>query len=102
LYVDNRHGVCACTHIGEMTIRAGTARTVVSHLKRGASAAEACHEALEDLRSLKGGYLGPVVVHVMDREGNPHVAGINLDESESYWYWREGMANVESREVLSL
>lgn len=30
LYVDERYGAAACTHTGEMTIRAGTARLAVA------------------------------------------------------------------------
>ncbi|MBI3371381.1 MAG: isoaspartyl peptidase/L-asparaginase [Betaproteobacteria bacterium] len=102
MYVDNRYGAAACTHTGEMTIRAGTARAVIAYLKRGASAEEACREALDDLRYLKGGYLGPVIVHVMDREGTPFVASIGLKDSRFYWYWGEGMEKAECRKVLLL
>lgn len=102
MFVDNRYGAAACTHTGEMTLRAGTARAVVAYLKRGASAEEACREALDDLRHLKGGYRGPVIVHVMDREGTPFVASIGLKESRQYWYWREGMESAECRQVLLL
>jgi L-asparaginase len=69
LYADNRYGACGCTHTGEMTIRAGTARAVVLYLKHGASVREACFEAAADLGALQGGYLGPVVIHAMDRDG---------------------------------
>jgi len=74
LYADNRHGACGCSHIGEMTIRAGTARAVVLYMKKGATVEEACREALADLGDLKGGFLGPVMIHAMDREGRTCVA----------------------------
>jgi L-asparaginase len=102
LYVDNRYGTAACTHTGEMTIRAGTARAVVAYLKKGASAEDACCEALDDLRSLEGGYLGPVVVHVVDRDGLPFVASTGLERPASFWFWREGMGKAECREALLL
>ena len=102
MYVDDRYGAAACTHTGEMTIRAGTARAVIASLKRGASAEEACLEALDDLRYLKGGYLGPVIVHVLDREGTPFVASIGLKDPRQYWFWHEGMAAAECRQVLLL
>jgi len=73
LYADNRYGACGCTHVGEMTIRACTARSVVLYMKAGASAQEACLEAVRDLRSLKGGYLGPVIIHAVDRRGESFV-----------------------------
>jgi len=100
LYVDNRGGAAACTHTGEMTIRAGTARTVVAAMKRGASAADACAEAIDDLRALTGGYLGPVVVHAIDKEGTPCVVGLGFKETTPpWWFWTEGMTRPEQRKV---
>lgn len=100
LYVDDRHGAAACTNTGEMTIRAGTSRAVVAYMKKGASVSEACREALDDLRALRGGYLGPVVVHAIDRDGNVEVAGFALAKEASYWYWRDGMDKPENRSVI--
>lgn len=97
MYVDNRYGGAACTHTGEMTIRAGTARSVVLYMKRGATVKEAVHEAVADLRDLKGGYLGPVIIHAMDRNGEPYVVTTGGDEGDSYCVWREGMASFEER-----
>lgn len=74
LYADNRYGACGCTHVGEMTIRAGTARSVVLYMKLGATVEEACREALDDLADLKGGFLGPVMIHAIDRSGRWCVA----------------------------
>jgi len=91
MYVDNRYGGAACTHTGEMTIRAGTARSVVLYMKRGASVSEACHEAIGDLRELKGGYLGPVIIHALDRHGEPCVVTTGGDDGDVYCLWREGM-----------
>ena len=102
MYVDNRYGAAACTHTGEMTIRAGSARAAVAYLKKGASAEEACLEALDDLRHLQGGHLGPVVVHVVDRHGTPFVASIGLTDPTPYWYWQEGMEKVECRQARVL
>jgi beta-aspartyl-peptidase (threonine type) len=99
LYVDNRYGAVACTHTGEMTIRAGTSRVVIAYMKKGATLPEACHEALDDLRALKGGYLGPVVVHAMDAAGTPCVVGMGLDKSH-YWFWGEGVTGIERRNAV--
>jgi L-asparaginase len=45
-YADSRYGGAACTGVGEMTIRCGTARAIVLYLKRGASVEEAVAEAV--------------------------------------------------------
>jgi len=95
MYVDNRYGAASCTHTGEMTIRAGTARSVVLYMKRGASVEAAVREAAADLRYLKGGYQGPVIIHAMDKDGEPFVATLGGDDGDSYCLWREGMASFE-------
>jgi len=92
LYVDDRYGAAACTHTGEMIIRAGVARAVVAYMKKGATVAEACHEAFEDLRGLRGGCLGPVIIHAFDRKGRPCVLTTGGDGGIPYWHWTEGEA----------
>lgn len=101
LYVDNRYGAAACTHTGEMTIRAGTARAVIAYMRKGAALGEACREAIDDLRSLKDGYLGPVILHAMDRDGHVRVLATGLHKPSTYWTWREGMPKPESRPVMN-
>jgi beta-aspartyl-peptidase (threonine type) len=91
LYVDDRYGAAACTHTGEMIIRAGVARAVVAYMKKGAAVEEACREAFDDLRGLKGGYLGPVIIHALDRRGRPFVLTTGRDGGIPYWLWTDGM-----------
>jgi beta-aspartyl-peptidase (threonine type) len=94
LYADNRYGACGCTHVGEMTIRACTARSVVLYMKAGASVRDACFEAVRDLRALKGGYLGPVVIHAIDRLGSPCVVSTApVVKGLDYFYW-DGRAEI--------
>jgi L-asparaginase len=98
LYADNRYGACGCTHVGEMTIRACTARSVVLYMKAGASVREACLEAVRDLRALKGGYLGPVIIHAIDRHGSPYVVSTGpVVKGLDYYHWSVGAAAVEMR-----
>jgi len=97
LYVDNSYGAAACTHTGEMTIRAGTSRVIIAYIKKGATLGGACHEALDDLGTLKGGHLGPVVIYAIDRAGIPYVVGLGLEEGIPYWFWTEGMKDAECR-----
>lgn len=51
-YCDNRYGAVACTGMGELAIRASTARSIVLYLKMGKSLTEAGYEALRDLNDL--------------------------------------------------
>jgi L-asparaginase / beta-aspartyl-peptidase len=52
-YCDNRYGAVACTGMGELAIRASTARSIVLYLKLGLSLREAGFEALRDLAYLQ-------------------------------------------------
>lgn len=86
-YADSKHGAAACTHTGEMAIRAGTAHTVVSALKRGASLEAAAKIAIDDLLRLRTGYLGGVVIHMLDARENHLVVNFRCEERIRYWMW---------------
>jgi len=96
-YADNRYGAAGCTGMGELTIRAGTARAVVLYMKMGMSAEEACHEAFADLRALRRRYAGGVTVHVIDAQGQPYVGTIGRGGGWPYCIWTEGMSAPEVR-----
>ncbi len=91
-YADSRYGACACTGVGEMSIRAGTARSVILYLKMGLSVQEAVYEAVDDLRALSGGLLGRVTIHAIDRKGEHKVVAVNGNSENHYWIWHTGMA----------
>ncbi|MFO7674845.1 MAG: isoaspartyl peptidase/L-asparaginase [bacterium] len=102
IYADSRFGACGCTHVGEMTIRAGTARSLVQHLGAGLAVDAACAEAMRDLADLSGGYLGPVVVHALEAGGRPCVLANRpiAGGHDRYFYWREGLAEAELRRAV--
>jgi L-asparaginase / beta-aspartyl-peptidase len=100
LYVDNRYGGAACTHTGEMTVRAGTARAIVAYMKKGATVEEACHEAIDDLVALKGGFLGAVVIHAIDAEGNPYVLSTDNNSTICYWVWTDTSLKIEQKKPI--
>ncbi len=99
-YADNRYGAAACTGMGELTIRAGTARAIVLYMKMGATVQEACHEAAADLRSLRRRYRGGVTIHVIDRDGQPYVTSVRHEGEIKYWLWAEGMETPTERTAL--
>ncbi|MEO0078066.1 MAG: isoaspartyl peptidase/L-asparaginase [candidate division WOR-3 bacterium] len=101
LYADSRYGACACTHTGEMSIRAATARSVVLYLKVGMQIDEACAEALRDLDTLKGGHLGALVIHALDREGRVYVVtNRDMGEKSSYYVWHDAMPVAEHLQAV--
>lgn len=103
-YADSRYGACACTHTGEMSIRAGTARSVVLYLKMGLSVADAVYEAARDLADLETGYLDEVTIHAVDKSGNHKVIGLNSSEEIRYVIWQTGMEapEIKSAEIIRL
>lgn len=82
LYADNRAGAVACTGMGEMAIRAGTARCLVLYLQMGLSLDEAGRQAMEDLNALGGRYLSAMSFIAIDRDG--HHAGFSNIEDRTY------------------
>jgi L-asparaginase / beta-aspartyl-peptidase len=86
-YADTRYGAAACTGAGEMTIRCGSARSIVLYMKTGASVADAVFEAAEDMRALKGGLISRVTIHAIDARGNHKVVAVNGAGDNYYWLW---------------
>ena len=86
-YADSRYGAAACTGAGEMTIRCGTARSVVLYIKKGATVSDAVMEAADDMRALKTGLINRVTIHAIDAAGGHAVAAVNGDGTNAYWLW---------------
>ena len=103
-YADTRYGACACTGVGEMSIRAGTSRAVVLYMKMGMSVAQAVYEAVEDMRGLKGGLIGRITIHAIDAAGGHKVVAVNGTPENHYWLWRQGEAGPASHpaEIIAI
>lgn len=101
-YADNRYGACACTGMGEMAIRAATARSLVLYLKLGLSLEEAARRAMEDLRDLDGDYIGGMNLIALDKDGG-HI-GLSSRAGGSYIYQTEDMDRYKEceREVVEI
>lgn len=99
-YADNRYGAAACTGFGEMTIRAGTARSVILYLKMGLSVAEAVRAAIGDLHDLTWSYRGGVAIYTFDHQEELCVTRYNRSAEGScrYRIWQDGMPVHEQRE----
>jgi L-asparaginase len=96
LYVDNRYGAAGCVGHGELTIRAGTARSVVLYLKMGATVREAVHEAAHDVRRLERDFEASLAIHALDHDGQPYVLMLGDDPGmRLYYYWIEGQEASE-------
>lgn len=98
-YADSRYGACACTHTGEMTIRAGTARSVVLYLKMGLNLSDAVYEAVKDLADLKTGFINAVTVHAIDNKGNYKVVGLNPNKEVKYLVWHPELKEPQVKDA---
>jgi beta-aspartyl-peptidase (threonine type) len=101
-YAHNRYGAAACTGMGEMAIRCGTARSIVLYMKMGMTVAEAGHAAMADLNELGGRYLDRMNIIALDRNGTP--AGFSSADGVTYIYMTGEMEEpvVEARTVVPL
>jgi beta-aspartyl-peptidase (threonine type) len=96
-YADTSFGAVACTHTGEMAIRAGTARSIVLYLKMGLTIDEAVAEGIRDLGRLKGGQLGGLVIHAIDAQGGHRVVAVNCEAEVNYWVWTPDLPDTRRR-----
>jgi beta-aspartyl-peptidase (threonine type) len=93
LYADNRYGAVACTGMGEMAIRAGTALSFVHYLKRGLALEPAGRQAMADLNDLGGRYRSQMHILALDRQGRH--AGFSSEETKTYLYITDEMREPE-------
>lgn len=99
-YCDNRYGAAACTGMGELAIRAGTARALVLYLKMGLSLEEAGFETLRDLRAVEaaaGYYMNTVALTPQGAH-----AGFSTVTGKRYLYMTAAMDEPAIAERLLL
>jgi beta-aspartyl-peptidase (threonine type) len=100
LYADNRYGAAACTGMGEMAIRAGTARTLVHYLRMGLPLDEAGRQTIADLNDLGGRYRSHMHLIALDRRG--HHAAFSTDQGRTYVYLTGEMREPEERARIQI
>lgn len=90
-YANNLYGAAACTGMGEMSIRASTARSVVLYMKMGYTIEEAGRMAMTDLDELGGKYLSRMSIIALDRNGKP--GAFSNNKEGTYIYMTDEMDN---------
>jgi beta-aspartyl-peptidase (threonine type) len=89
-YCDNRYGAAACTGMGELAIRAATARSLVLYMKMGMSVVEAGLETLRDLQYMGSGPGQYMNIVALDPQGQH--AGFTTVPGRRYLYFTAEMA----------
>ncbi len=97
-YADSRFGAAACTGMGEMSIRASTARSLVMYLKMGHSLEAAGVQAMHDLRDLGGPYSAGMNILAMDRDGQ--TAAFSTSRDATYIYLDGDSPDIQTRPRL--
>jgi len=69
-FADNRYGAAACTGRGELSLRSGTARSLVLYMKLGMSIIKAAETAMADLRDFTDDFGTFMNLICLDIEGN--------------------------------
>jgi beta-aspartyl-peptidase (threonine type) len=100
LYADNRYGAVACTGMGEMAIRAGTALSTVHYLKMGLTLAQAGRQAMADLNDLGGRYRSQMHLLAVDPEGRH--AGFSSEQGKLYLFMTDEMQEPEEATRLHI
>jgi beta-aspartyl-peptidase (threonine type) len=96
-YADGRYGAAACTGWGEMTIRAGTARSIVTSLARGMPLDEACDAAMRDIGALAGTEVSAMPVNIVAIDVAGKHCSISSEEGRQFVIQRDGMPSPELR-----
>lgn len=94
-YCDARYGAATCTGFGELAIRSGTARSIVSSLAAGVALPEACRLAMEDLSTLGGVEPTSVIMHLVAIDAAGGHAGYTTRAGSTYVVRTEAMSGHE-------
>jgi beta-aspartyl-peptidase (threonine type) len=97
-YAHNRYGAAACTGMGEMAIRACTARSLVLYMKMGLSIEEAGRMAISDLHELEGRFLSRMSIIALDKNGQP--AAFSTLEDATFVYMTDDMSEPVTKPRL--
>lgn len=95
-YCDNRYGAAACTGMGELAIRASTARSIILYLKAGMSIYEAGFEALRDIAYLQ--HLPHQYMNIVVLTPRGEHAGFSTLAGRSYLYMT---AEMDAPELIA-
>jgi len=92
-YCDNRYGAAACVGKGELSIRHGTARTIVLLMQQGLSVEEACLQAMAEVLEMTDD--AQLDCLAFDRDGRTFAASTN--QEPVYYTMGVGQGQAEER-----
>ena len=99
-WCDLRSGAAACTGRGELSLRAGTARTVVDAIGHGTDVEQACRDALADAATLPDEYRAELRVLALTPDGRHGGAAGQPGSTYAVMTSRSSEPEIHPRSVL--
>ncbi|MFB6784720.1 isoaspartyl peptidase/L-asparaginase [Streptomyces sp. NPDC056352] len=100
IYADDRYGAIGCTGLGELSIRSGLARDVISRLAGGQDLASAGRAALDDMASMAAHVGSAAVMNMVTLDRDGATAAFSTTPDAHYVVMRDG--STEPEKIASL
>lgn len=90
IYADNRYGAAGCTGLGEVSMRGGLCRDVMSRLAAGQPLVDAGREAIEDLLPIAAEFPDSAVMNMVTLDAAGQVVSFTTSPSQQHVVMRHG------------
>jgi L-asparaginase / beta-aspartyl-peptidase len=90
IFADNRYGAAGCTGLGEVSMRGGLCRDVMSRLAAGQSLTDAGRAAIEDLLPIALEFPDSAVMNMVGLDATGQVVSFTTSPSQQHVEMREG------------
>ncbi|WP_432990856.1 N(4)-(beta-N-acetylglucosaminyl)-L-asparaginase [Dactylosporangium sp. CA-233914] len=102
IYADDRYGAAGCTGLGEVSMRGGLVRDVISRLAAGQPLVDAGRAAIEDLLPIALEFPDSAVMNMVAMTPEGEVASFTTASSLEYVYLRDGMSEPVRAKSVSV
>lgn len=92
IYADNRYGAAGCTGLGEVSMRGGLCRDVMSRIAAGQALTEAGRAAIEDLLPIAQEFPDSAVMNMVTLDAAGQVVSFTTSPSQQHVVMRSGYA----------
>jgi beta-aspartyl-peptidase (threonine type) len=92
IFADDRYGAAGCTGLGEVSMRGGLCRDVISRLAAGQAVQDAGREAIEDLLPIAQEFPDSAVMNMVVIGASGQVVSFTTSPSQQHLEMREGCA----------
>lgn len=93
IYADDRYGAAGCTGLGELAIRGGLVRDVISRLAAGNGLTESGLTAMEDLAPMAAEFADSAIMNMVAIDASGWVRSFTTGPSQHHVVMREGLSS---------